>query len=383
MTFKPDSEQFSLEMLHLAYKNELYIEDTDRIDVVLAVALSAKLDGIPLWLIVVGPSGDMKSVQINALEGLPNKEILHNLTSKTLVNGHADKKKYPDLAPQLDKKIVLIPDMAQILQLPPSEKGELWGQLRDLYDGYAGKNSGMGSTAKYSGLKTTLIAGSTPVIDSQILIHQGLGTRELIYRTNGSKNKEKVMQKCFDNEQNEREITDRIRFATTMFLKRNIINTGAKQEILDQIMVMAKYTAYMRTTAEFDQYTNELRNTAYPEEPTRIAKQLKRLYICLKNLDKNYPDETALRILWHVAKSCAFPLRLQVFEFLSQNKGDFSTSQLSELLSIGKSTAKRECCLLENLGIIKCRRQETSFPDRFYEYWTFKANSKTRDFPIT
>src|SRR3990167_11253993 len=354
MAFNPDSEQFSLAMLHQAYKNELYIEDTDRIDVVLAVALSAKLDGIPLWLIVVGPSGDMKPVQINALEGLPNKEILHNLTSKTLVNGHADKKKYPDLAPQLDKKIVLIPDMAQILQLPPSEKGELWGQLRELYDGYAGKNSGMGSTAKYSGLKTTLIAGSTPVIDSQILIHQGLGTRELIYRTNGSKNKEKVMQKCSDNEQNEREIADRIRFATTMFLKRNIINTGAKQEILDQIMVMAKYTAYMRTTAEFDQYTNELRNTAYPEEPTRIAKQLKRLYICLKNLDKNYPDETALRILWHVSKSCAFPFRIRLFEFLSQNNGEFSTSQLIELLQMGKSTVKRECCVLENLSLIKC-----------------------------
>ena len=382
MAFNPDSEQFSLAMLHQAYKQELYIEDTDRIDVVLAAALSNKLDGIPIWLILVGASGDMKSVQLKAIEN-NNVVVMHNLTSNTLVNGFVDKKKYPDLAPLLDKKIVIIPDMAQILKLPPVEKGLLWGQLRDLYDGDAGKNSGMGSTAKYSNLKVTLIAGATPVIDGQILVHQDLGTRELIYRTKGNGNQDKVMQKCFDNEQSEGEVTKRIRFATSMFLKRNIINTSVSQDILDEIKIIARYTAYMRTTAEFDNYTNELRNTAYPEEPTRIAKQLKRLYICLKNLDKNYPDETALRILWHVSKSCAFPFRIRLFEFLSQNNGEFSTSQLSELLQMGKSTVKRECCVLENLSIIKCRRQETSFPDRFYEYWTFKANSKTKDFPIT
>ena len=384
MEFSPlPAKPITLEQLHKVYKKELYIEDTDRIDVVLAVALSSKLEGIPLWLILVGPSGDMKSVQLNALEGLPNKEIVHNLTAKTLVNGHADKTKYPDLAPALNGKIVLIPDMAQILKLPPNEKGELWGQLRDLYDGYAGKNSGMGSTAKYKGLKVTLIAGSTPAIDGQILVHQDLGTRELIYRTSGNKNKEKVMQKCFDNEESEKDISNRLKSATTQFLLRDITDKTVSQGILNHIMTMARYTSCMRTTAEFDNYTNELRNYAYPEEPTRIAKQLKRLYICLKNLDKDYSDETAIRILWHVAKSCAFPLRIKVFEYLSQNKGEFSTSQLSELLRIGKSTTKRECAVLENMGLIKCRRQETSHPNLFYEYWSYLNNSTTDGFPVT
>lgn len=42
--------------------------------------------------------------------------------------------KFPDLAPLLDNKIILITDMAQLLKLPPIEKGELWGQLREFYD---------------------------------------------------------------------------------------------------------------------------------------------------------------------------------------------------------------------------------------------------------
>ena len=59
--------------------------------------------------------------------------------------------------------------------------------------------SGMGSRSQYEGLKVTLMAGSTPAIDGQILVHQDLGTRELIYRTHGSKLKRDVMKKCFDN----------------------------------------------------------------------------------------------------------------------------------------------------------------------------------------
>ena len=159
-----------LENLHDVYREYLHIEDSDRIDIVLAVALSQKLDGIPLWLILVGPSGDMKSVQLNAIEN-EDTFVLHNLTSKTIVNGYKNKRKYPDLAPELDKKIIIIPDMAQILKLPPAEKAELWGQLRDLYDGFAGKVSGQGSRAKYKDLKVTLLAGSTPSIDAQIGVH--------------------------------------------------------------------------------------------------------------------------------------------------------------------------------------------------------------------
>lgn len=364
-----------LKQLHETYERLLHIEDTKRIDVVLAVALSSKLDGIPLWLILVGPSGDMKSVQLNALEG-ENTYVLHNLTSKTMVNGYADKKKYPDLAPELDGRIVVFPDMAQILKLPPNEKGELWGQLRDLYDGYAGKISGQGSRAKYSDLKVTLLAGSTPNIDGQILVHQDLGTRELIYRTKGNIDKNKVMEKCFFNESQENNIKKELRDTTQNFLKHTKINReDVPFEILDKIKEIAIYISYMRATAEVDGYTNTLRNEVYPEEPTRISKQLKRLFICLKSLSENYSDERALSILWHIAKSSAFPLRIKIFEFLLNLNDEQSTSQISERLKIGKGTAQRELQIMWNMGFISLRRQETSFPDRFYDYWRINNNN--------
>lgn len=367
--------QVTLKQVHDTYKKWFYIEDTKRIDFVLAVALSKKLEGIPLWAIIVGASGDMKSVQLNSFSD-EDVYVLHNLTSKTLVNGHKNKIEFPDLAPKLNNKLVIIPDMAQILKLAPIEKGELWGQLRDLYDGLAGKESGQGASSKYSGLKITLLAGSTPAIDGQILVHQDLGTRELIYRTSGSKNKQKVMEKCFENESQEKLISETLKNITSKFINdTEIKKLDVAPDVLDEIKNIALYITYMRATAEFDNYSNELRNIVYPEEPTRIAKQLKRLYICLKNLSNDYLDEEALKILWHTGRSSAFPVRIDLFDFLLRNKEkEYSTSQLSEILKIGKSTAKRECLVMENIGLVYCRRVETSFIDKFYEYWKINMN---------
>jgi predicted transcriptional regulator len=354
----------------------LYIEDDKRIDVVLAVALSSKIEGIPLWLIIVGASGDMKSAQLNAIRN-EDTYLLHNLTSKTLVNGYKDKLKFPDLAPELDGKIVIIPDMAQILKLPPVEKGELWGQLRDLYDGYAGKTSGQGGRSKYEGLKVTILAGSTPAIDGQILVHQDLGTRELIYRTEGNVNKRKVMKKCFENEEKEDKISKELREVTRKFLasrepKRDYIT----EEIEDKIMEISSYITYMRATAEIDSYSNELRNDVYPEEPTRIAKQMKRLYVCLMSLADDYPEERALEIMWKVAKSSAFPIRIKIFDVMLENNEEFSTSKIAEMIKIGKSTAQRELGILWSMGLVKLRREATSYPDRFYDYWSINLRNK-------
>lgn len=374
-------EKITLDDLYKVYKKHLHIEDLNRLDCVLAVAVSQKInEGIRLWLIIVGASGDMKSVQINALLDW-NTYLLHNLTSKTLVNGYKDKEKYPDLAPKLDGKILLIPDMAQILKLPPNEKAELWGQLRDLYDGFAGKHSGMGSTQSYKNLKVTLIAASTPAIDAQILVHQDLGTRELIYRTSGNTDKNALMDICFRNEEIEEEVIQELRKITVKFLEG--IEIIREKEIstntLETIKMIASYISLMRSTAEFDNYTNELRNFVYPEEPTRIAKQLKRLFVCLKSLDKNYSDERALQIIWHVAQSSAFPIRIKIFDLLKEQQTELSSSQVAEKLSIGKGTAKRDLSVLEALKFVKCRKEQMSnFPDRFYEYWKINPSEEIR-----
>ena len=188
------------------------------------------------------------------------------------------------------------------------------------------------------------------------------------------------MQKCFDNEEFEKRVSQELKDKTNDFLKETfIIRDFIKPEIIEELMKISTYVTYMRATAEFDQYTNDLRNDVYPEEPTRIAKQMKRLYVCLMNLDNDYPEERALEILWHIAKSSAFPLRIKIFNYLLENKDkEFSTSEISEVLHMGKSTVKRECNIFWNLRLVNCRREViNSMYDKTYDYWKI---SQTHDF---
>ena len=215
-----------------------------------------------------------------------------------------------------------------------------------------------------------MIAGSTPSIDAQILVHQDLGTRELIYRTEGNKEKKDVMWKCFKNEEEENSIKERLKEVTTNFIKNTSITRSTIPDyILEKIMKISTYITYMRASAEIDQYSNTLRNDVYPEEPTRISKQLKRIFVCLKSLSKNYPDKRAIEILWHLGKSSAFPLRIKVFNLLLQENCELSTTKVAETLKIGKGTAQRELQIMWNMKLVNCRKEETKYPDKFYDYW--------------
>lgn len=369
-----------LEDLYLVYRKWLYLEDTKRIDIVLAAFLTQYLTGTPIWLLLVGNSGDGKTEQVMALRKCDNFKILHNLTSKTLVTGTKDA---PDLAPELNGKVVVIPDMAQILQLAPQDKAEVWAQMRDLYDGFAGKNAGTGKRTNYENLRITLLGCSTPKIDSQILVHQDLGTRELIYRTEDIEDQTALMQMAMRNEDQEDKMKQELSEITFNFLKdKKIIYKELLDEEVTELENIAMFIAQSRATAEYDSYTDELRNFVYPERPTRIIKQLKRLYLALFSLESEYSSQRAFQILWHLGKSCAFPVRIGIFEhfirnFINTRRNErYSTSKVANILLLGKRTAKRELSILWNMKILI--REEIEEGNRFQptEYWQLNLTNK-------
>ena len=143
------------------------------------------------------------------------------------------------------------------------------------------------------------------------------------------------------------------------------------KKIIKELKEIALYVSKMRTTAEFDSYSHELRNFVYPEEPTRIIKQLRRLYVSLMDLDEVYDEEKAMRIIRHVAKSSASPLRVRIYEFLKENLSEYSTSKLYTMLRIGKGTIQRECLVLEAVGLIKCRMEESDL-GKYTRHWIIK-----------
>jgi len=343
----------TLEILYSIYKKYLYIQDTNRIDVVLAVALSRKLEGLPLWLFIVGPSGDGKTEQIKALDdgGITTKR-LDNITSRTLIQG--EKSRENDLMPQLKDKLILISDFAQFLKLHPDEKGQVWAQLRQLYDGEMFRATGLtGAPKGYKDIKTTMLVGTTPAIDSQILIFQELGTRELLYRTEEVLNCEELTEKVWNNENYESEMKQALNDVTLKYLSgREVKRVEITQKVKETLKDWTEYLRIMRASAETDCSTGELINLVYPEMPTRCLKQLKRLFICLKNLDDNYSDEKALQVIARVIESSITPLRKNVLMQVINNNPSISTSQVAQNLKVGKKTAYTHLNVLRALNLI-------------------------------
>lgn len=339
-----------LQDVYEVYEKWLHIEDTKRIDVVLATALTRGLEGTKLWLILIGASGDWKTEQLNALDdGGYMTKTLSRITPRTLVSGHP---KVTDLAPQLHNKLVLIPDFASLLKLSPQDKGLVWAQLRDLYDGYARAVSGSGKDSEYKNLDVTLIGASTPVIDTQILIHQDLGTRELLWRTQGNVELKELLVKIDENEEVELDMRLELKKITQKFLN-SIRYTPIKlsDETKNKLFAYSEYIRLMRATAEFDIQSGDLINMVYPEEPTRIYKQLKRMYIALRSLDPDYPDERAFEIIEHLAESSSHQLRTKVFKVLIKNNR-ISTNTVAKKLKIGYKTAYKQLNTLWNLKIV-------------------------------
>jgi hypothetical protein len=348
----------TLNELYKTFDKWLLIKDKKRLDIVLATALTRKMKGTPIWLFIVGPSGDGKSEQIMALKDNETTFTLHEITSNTLVSGMSDEKNNYDLAPKLKDKLVMIPDMAQLLNLHPNDKAKVWGQLRELYDGRAGKNTGI-SQAKYENIRVTLIACATPSIDSQILVFSHLGTRELLYRT-CEEDSQALMDKVMENEKSEDSMKRELNAVCTKFIQLTMIkDQDMSTRVYRRMKGLINYLRYLRASSEHDSFTGELRNKVYPEQPTRSLKQFKRLYVALKSLDENYTDERAFEILKHIVLSSIIPLRHKILQFLIDNKGtEFSTNKIANTLKIGRKSTGRELSVLWNLGLINGHMEE-------------------------
>lgn len=363
----------SLSDLYAVYDKWLYIKDKKRIDVGLAVALTREIKGTPIWIFFVGPSGDGKSEQVMALKD-DDTEIMHEITAQTLVSGFMNKE---DLAPQLDGKLVIFPDMAQLLNLHPNEKGKVWAQLRELYDGRAGKVTGC-TDAKYDNLRVTLIGCSTPSIDSQVLVFTHLGTRELIYRTSED-NSDNLLNKVMENESAEEKMREELRSITNFFIESHSINNDTKisENATAKMKMMVKYLRFMRAHGDIDSFSGELRNFVYPEQPTRCLKQFKRILVALMSLDENYTEERALDVLSHITRSSILPLREKIF-FALFNADDWtSTSKISEYARVGKKTALSQLFILWNMDMID--RKEETYSSGNTQIFEWKINEKGKE----
>ncbi len=335
----------------------LCVKDYDRIDIILATALSNQIPGTPIWLFITGNSGDTKTTAVKGLLGWRNVKPLGKISAKTLTSGMKGVK---DLGSELDETstILLFLDMAAMNTIDKSAKAEVWGQFRDLYDGFINSRTGSGVKREYNNCHVTFIGCSTDSLRNEILLNAHLGTRELIYDTDADVvDNDSKMEAAWDNEQHEQEMANEIRSIMQLFLNGRKVKQDMEItcEMKKYIKDEAQRLTILRASQATDYKYGELINRVRPEVPTRLIKQLKRIYICLKSLDDEYPDDKAKRIIRNIVNSSGNELRQKIIRFFEEHEGWFTVEDIRKELRVGRSAITNQVEHLWNMEILNMK----------------------------
>jgi hypothetical protein len=272
------------------YRVWLKIDDPVPLRIIFGTIFANRMDGDPIWTFVVGPPGSAKSETLLSLADCQEVEMTTSLTPHTLISGaQLPGGGDPSLLPRLNNKVLVIKDFTTILAMNEAARDEIFGTLRDAYDGVTEKIFGNGLRRKYH-VKFGIVSGVTPAIDSYGSMHQSLGERFLKLRVGGDrKNESEIITKAVSNVGREVKMRDDLRkIAVRILAKTPMLKPGAhgeppkdlptvSPEMVQKIVALARFCAIMRGTVDRERYSQVVNYQPTYEWGTRLGKQLMKL----------------------------------------------------------------------------------------------------------
>ena len=270
--------------LYSQYKKFLYMRSTDVIDVIYGSIIANRMEGDPLWMFLVAPSGSTKTEYLMSLIDSPKIVTATSLTSHTLISGmNFSGGGDPSLIPQLRDKVLVVKDFTTILTMNQTQRDEIFGILRDAYDGKTEKRFGNGVFRNYEGCKFGIIAGVTPAIEIFTDGATALGERFLNYRipqTNGSVDTKELLKRAVLNVGNETKLRKEVQDKAKQVLSYDYKDIPEIPiDIIERLLCLAQWVADMRGTVVRDKYSKEITHKPFKELGTRLVKQFCKLIL--------------------------------------------------------------------------------------------------------
>lgn len=278
----PPYKKISHDEVVQSYRRWLHMTSDEPLKVMFGAFFANKIQGEPLWVFLVAPPGGSKSELLMSLSRHPMVESTTSITPHTLVSGaNFSSGSDPSLLPKLNGRVLVIKDFTTILTMHYSSRDEIFGVLRDCYDGKTEKTFGTGLKRSYVS-HFGILAGVTPKIEEFGIMHQSLGERFLKYRINsGSRELSETdrIRKALLNINKENQMRADLCEAANRVLSMPMPKEIPKvpQFLYERIINLAQTTAMMRGVVERDRYTQQIIYKPSIEIGTRLAKQLAKL----------------------------------------------------------------------------------------------------------
>ena len=333
----------------------------------MAVHLSQIIDGPPIWMFLVAPPGGAKTEIIGSLSLCDQTYMTSSLTPHALISG-ANFKNMPDpsLIPRLDGRVMVVKDFTSILSMRDSDKDEIFGILRDAYDGRCGKVFGTGVERNYKS-RFTVLAAVTPRIYDLSSQHQSLGERFLKFSSGHNlkhTSEREIIRRAIDNINQETEMKWQLSDVVRSFMDARLqwassLDLGLFPSIdknyKERLIYLGMFGARLRGTVSRDSYRHDIM-TSRPsaEVGSRLGIQLAKFVKSLSLIHKHKEcGDQEYRIAKKVVLD-TIPQRVEdIIRTLVVNYSDdsntFTTQELARSTRYPLATVSR---LLQDLHVL-------------------------------
>jgi hypothetical protein len=355
------------------YRQDMSVTQSleDCLAICMATHLAVALEGDPLWIYLVGAPSSGKST---ICELIASDEIHTRSLSKFtgLVSGS---RQGTHLIPMLQGKCVVIKDGTLLLESSQQQLANVYGELRDIFDGSLNAEYRNGVSASFSNISFGMVIGITERIYS--LNMSALGERFLHCRLDTSRDVEvdrnsRAIDSIFQsaartnlegNEAGDSRSFPKQRAYTagllshlhTRIRNEEILRPGYTQSDKSLIQAIGDVIACSRAQAPRVREhgsPSELLYDASPEGSTRVVKQLSRLALCLCYVLGETRITPRIRsLLIKVGKDTSYGRQFNIISTIAKSKG-LNRQSIAALCNIPLETISRRIDDLESLGIL-------------------------------
>jgi hypothetical protein len=341
-----------------AFQRWLYLPEPGALLAVLAAVAANRLDGDPVWLLLVGPPGGGKSETITAVASLPEAHACATLTEASLLSGTSRRERTEDSSGGLlkaigDRGLIIAKDFGSVLSMNRDARALVLAALREIYDGAWTRHVGTdgGRTLHWEG-KVGLIGGCTPHIDRHHTVMGAMGERFILYRL-PTVDAEKQARRAFAHAGREKQMRKELGEAVSDLFSRGLKEPrNATTDEIERLIQLTTFVVRARSAVERDGYSREIELIPEPEAPTRLMVVLARLLAGLDAIGAS--RERAWEIVAKAALDSIPATRRAVIDYLQGTSEPVETTVIAEALGYPTNTAKRALEDLTAHGI--CRR---------------------------
>lgn len=352
--------------------------DIDALNAVIATAAVERLDGDPLWLLLISGSGNAKTETVQALDGIDAIVTSTISSCGALLSATSKKDRAKDATGGLLRKleprgVLVVKDVTSILSMSGDARAEVLGALREVYDGRWSRNVGTdgGLTLDWTG-RIAVVGAVTTAWDKAHAAIASMGDRFVLIRMDSTVGRRAAGRRAIGNTGSEvimrQELAEAVSGVLAGMSDTAITVSPAETDVL---LAAADLVTLARTGVEYD-YRGDVIDAHAPEMPTRFAKQLAQ--VLRGGVAIGMGRSAALRLAIRCARDSMPPLRLSIIDDVAAHP-DSSTAEIRKRLGKPRATVDRQLQALHMLGVLTCDEQDVTWAGRDTTRWYYRLGA--------